>query len=55
MSWFEVNAKIHGWTLANVPQKTEAPSADDFEAALARDEERMEKRRQRTATDGEGR
>jgi hypothetical protein len=52
MSWFEVNAKIHGWTLANVPQKTEAPSAEDFEAALIRDAERQEQRRQKEATHG---
>ena len=41
MSWWEVNARIDGWTLANVPQKTEAPSLDEFEAALAREEERQ--------------
>lgn len=45
MSWWEVNAKIHGWTLANVPQKTEAPSVEDFEAALARDAERQERQK----------
>lgn len=52
MSWFEVNAKIHGWTVANVPQKTEAPSAEDFEAALMRDEERQERRREKEAGNG---
>ncbi len=41
MSFWEVNARIDGWTLANVPQKTEAPSLDEFEAALAREEERQ--------------
>jgi hypothetical protein len=45
MSWWEVNARIEGWTLANVPQKTEAPSFEDFEAALAREEERQARRR----------
>jgi hypothetical protein len=52
MSWFEVNAKIEGWTLANVPQKTEAPTAEEFEEALARDEERLEKRRQAKESQG---
>ena len=41
MSFWEVNARIDGWTLANVPQKTEAPSLEEFEAALAREEERQ--------------
>lgn len=40
MSFWEVNARIDGWTLANVPQKTEAPSLEEFNAALAREEER---------------
>ncbi len=40
MSWWEATARMDGWTLANVPQKTEAPSRDEFEAALAREEER---------------
>jgi hypothetical protein len=52
MSWFEVNAKIDGWTIANVPQKTEAPSAEDFEAALMRDAERQERRRLRESSGG---
>lgn len=41
MSFWEVNARIDGWTLANVPQKTEAPTLDEFEAALAREDERQ--------------
>lgn len=41
MSFWEVNARIDGWTLANVPQKTEAPSLDEFEAALEREAERQ--------------
>lgn len=41
MSFWEVNARIDGWTLANVPQKTEAPSLEEFNAALAREEERQ--------------
>lgn len=41
MSFWEVNARIDGWTVANVPQKTEAPTLDEFEAALAREEERQ--------------
>jgi len=41
MSFWEVNARIEGWTVANVPSKTEAPSVEDFEAALAREEERQ--------------
>jgi len=41
MSFWEVSARIEGWTVANVPQKTEAPSRDEFEAALAREEERQ--------------
>jgi len=45
MSFWEVNARIEGWTLANVPQKTEAPSVEEFEAALAREEERQARRR----------
>lgn len=40
MSFWEVNARIDGWTLANVPQKTEAPTLEEFESALAREEER---------------
>lgn len=48
MSWFEVNAKIHGWTLANVPQKTEAPSVEDDEAARLRDEERQARKKEAT-------
>ena len=45
MSWWEVNARIDGWTLANVPQKTEAPSLEEFKAALAREEERQAARK----------
>jgi hypothetical protein len=45
MSFWEVNARIDGWTLANVPQKTEAPSLEEFEAALAREEERQAARK----------
>jgi hypothetical protein len=41
MSWWEVNARVEGWTQANVAQKTEAPSVEEFEAALAREEERQ--------------
>jgi hypothetical protein len=44
MSFWEVNAVVEGWTLANVSQKTEAPPAEEFEAALAREEERQARR-----------
>jgi hypothetical protein len=46
MSWWEFGAKVEGWAAFHAPQKTQAPSADEFEAALARDEERLARRGQ---------
>ena len=44
MSFWEVNARIDGWVTANVPQKTQAPTVEEFEEALRRDDERQAKK-----------
>lgn len=46
MSWWEFSAKVQGWVTFHAPPKTQAPSVDEFEAALARDDERQARRGQ---------